>query len=161
MRELQIPRSSRGFTLLELVTVIVILGVLAIVAVPRLSGRSGFDSRGFYDKAAAVVRAAQKTAVAWRTNVFVCVSGAQVIAGTPNSCATPLVGPSGGNLTEAAPSGVTLNVVTFGFDGLGRPVDSAGVTLAAATTITFTSTIPDDPARQIVVQPQTGYVVAN
>lgn len=160
MRELQIPRNTRGFTLLELVTVIVILGVLAIVAVPRLSGRSGFDSRGFFDRATAVVRAAQKTAVAWRTNVFVCVSGAQVAAGTLNTCAPPLQGPSG-DLTFGAPSGVTLNSVTFGFDGLGRPIDSAGTVLAAATTITFTSTIADDPARQIVVQPQTGYVAAN
>lgn len=156
-----VPRSPcAGFTLLELITIIVIMGILALVAVPRLGNRDSFDSRGFYDRAAAVVRAAQKTAVAWRGNVFVCVTGAQITAGTDNTCATPLVGPSG-NLSFGAPSGVTLNAVTFGFDGLGRPVDSAGVTLAATTTITFTSAIADDPARQIVVQSQTGYVVAN
>lgn len=160
MREWHLPSESRGFTILELITVILIVGVLAITAVPRLSGRSGFDSRGFYDRAAAVVRAAQKTAVAWRGNVFVCVTATQLTAGTTNTCVTQLAGPSG-NLSFAAPSGVTLNAVTFGFDGLGRPVNSAGTILAAATTITLTSTIAGDPARQIVVQPQTGYVVAN
>ncbi len=161
MGEMHMPRCSRGFTLLELVIVIVIVGVMAFVAVPRLSGRSGFDSRGFYDKSAAVVRTAQKTAVAWRRNVFVCVSGTQVTVGTPNTCATPLIGPSGSNLTESAPSGVTLNATTFGFDGLGRPVNSAGVLMTSATTITFTSTIADDPARSITVASETGHITAN
>ena len=162
-----VPRSPcAGFTLLELITIIAIVGILAIVAVPRLGNRDSFDSRGFYDRAAAVVRAAQKTAVAWRstttsgTIVFVCVTGTQVTAGTRNTCATPLVGPSG-NLSFGAPPGVTLNAVIFGFDGLGRPVNSAGVTLVTTTTITFTSTIAGDPARQITVAAETGYVTAN
>ena len=155
------PRSQcAGFTLLELLTIIVIVGILALVAVPRFGTSGSFDSRGFYDRATAVVRTAQKTAVAWRGNVFVCVTGTQVTAGTTSTCATPLVGPSG-NLTFPAPSGVTLNTVTFGFDGLGRPVNSAGVPLAAATTITFTSTIAGDPARMITVAAETGHVAAN
>ena len=155
------PRSPcAGFTLLELITVIVIVGILALVVAPRLGDRDSFDSRGFYDRATAVVRTAQKTAVAWRGNVFVCVTGTQISAGTPNTCATLLVGPSG-NLTFPAPSGVTLNTVTFGFDGLGRPVDGAGVPLTVATTITFTSTIAGDPARTITVAAETGHVAAN
>ena len=152
--------STRGFTLLELVVIIVIVGVLGIAVTARFTGRDGFDSRGFYDRATAVVRTAQKTAVAWRGNVFVCVTGTQITAGTPNTCATPLAGPSG-NLTFPAPAGVTLNTVTFGFDGLGRPVNSAGVPLTAATTITFTSTIAGDPPRTITVAAETGHVTAN
>lgn len=156
------PACSSGFTLIELVVIIVIIGALALVAIPRFTGKDSFDSRGFYDKAAAVVRAAQKTAVAWRTNVFVCVTGTQVTVGRPSSCATPLTNPvTSAPMIEPVPSGVTLSAVTFGFDGLGRPVDSAGVPLAAATTITLSTTITGDIARQIVVQPQTGHVVAN
>lgn len=161
------PARSCGFTLIELVIIIVIIGALALVAGPRFMGNESFDSRGFYDKAAAAVRAAQKSAVAWRattaagTIVFVCVTGTQITVGTPNTCAAPLANPAGGFLTIAAPSGVTLNTVTFGFDGLGRPVNSAGVTLAAATTITFTSTIAGDPARTITVAAETGHVTAN
>ena len=155
-----------GYTIVELVVTMTIAGVIAAIVVPRLMGRGGFDSRGRYDEAAAAIRTAQKTAVAWRaTNlngriVFVCVTGVQITVGTPNNCAAPLVGPAGGGLTVPAAPGVTLNTVTFGFDGLGQPTDASGTVLAAATAVTFNSTNPGDPIRQIIVQPQTGYVDA-
>jgi len=152
---------TAGFTLIELVVTIALLAIVAAYAVPRLFQASTFQSRGFYDKATTVVRAAQKTAVAWRRNVFVCVTSGNIKAGTSSGCTPLLRRPTGDFVTEDATSGVTLNTLTFGFDGLGRPVDSTGVPLTAATTITFTSTIAGDPARQITVVAETGHVTAN
>jgi len=58
---------------------------------------------------------------------------------------------TGGELKSQPPAGVTLSPVgSFSFDALGRP--------SALATITLTSTITDDPARQIVVASETGYV---
>lgn len=146
--------SVRGFTTIELVVIIVVIGVLAAVATARLTGRDSFDSRGFYDKAVAVVRLAQKTAVAWRRDVHVCVTATTITAGTAAGCGTPLTNPaSGGSATETAPSGVTLNVTSFSFDRLGRP--------SAAATINFTTTISGDIPRTISVAAETGYVSAN
>lgn len=143
-----------GFTLVELVVTIAIAAIIAVVAAPRFFQASTFDSRGFYDKSVAVVRLAQKTAVAWRREVHVCVTATQVIAGTAAGCATPLNYPvSGSPALETAPNGVTLSPVSFTFDGLGKP--------SAGATITFNSTIAGDPARQIVVAAETGYVAAN
>ncbi|MBX9904544.1 MAG: prepilin-type N-terminal cleavage/methylation domain-containing protein [Burkholderiales bacterium] len=146
---------TAGFTLVELVVTIGILSIVAAVAAPRFFQASTFDSRGFYDKSVAVVRFAQKTAIAWRRPVFVCVTANQVIAGTAAGCGTRLTYPvSGTAAVETAPSGVTLNPVEFSFDGLGSPSTGAVV-------ITFTSTIAGDPARSITVAANTGYVAAN
>jgi len=142
-----------GFTVVELIVVITIAGIIALVAIPRFTGTGTFQSRGFYDSAKSVVRFAQKTAIAWRRDVFVCVTAASVSAGTAAGCATPIINPVTGNaLSATAPSGVTLTLAAFSFDSAGRPNPNAAVT------ITLTSTIADDPARQIVVERETGYV---
>jgi MSHA pilin protein MshC len=141
-------------TLPELIMVLVIIGTLAALAIPQFVTTRGFASRGFYDEALGVVRFAQKTAIAWRRTITVCVSATEVTAISNANCAAPvaLAHPTTGGLVKAtAPSGVTLAPVgSFSFDGLGRPTP--------ATTIVVTSTIADDPARQIAVASETGYV---
>src|SRR5688572_20754793 len=83
------PSRCRGFTLPELVATIVILGILAAVAVPRLMSSKGFASRGFYDEGQAVVRFAQKTAIAWRRPIVVCVSASEISAISNADCNAP------------------------------------------------------------------------
>ena len=148
------PSATIGFTVVELVVVLTIAGIVALVAIPRFMGVSGFQSRGFYDSAKSVVRFAQKTAIAWRKEVFVCVTATKVSAGTAAGCATPIINPVTGAALDTgnAPGGVTLTLAAFSFDSAGRPNPNAAVT------ITLTSGIAGDPARQIVVEAETGYV---
>ena len=147
---------ARGFTLPELVMVIAIIGILAVMAAPRLMSSQTFISRGFFDEARAVVRFAQKTAIARRATITVCVTASEISAISNANCGAPVAIPhpvGGAPLRATAPNGVTLSPIpggSFTFDGLGRP--------SAATTITLTSTIADDPARQIAVAAETGYV---
>ena len=155
---LQRPARRRGFTLPELVMTIVIIGILVAVTAPRFVSWKGFSSRGFYDEAQGVVRLAQKTAIAWRRTIFVCVSATAVSAASDSSCSAAfyLAHPTtpNGKLTSTAPTGVTLSstAASFSFDGLGRP------STAVPVNITLTSTITGDPVRQIVVESETGYV---
>jgi MSHA pilin protein MshC len=54
----------RGFTRVELLMVIVIIGILAVVVGPRFFDRKVFDERLFHEQLASAVRYAQKQALA-------------------------------------------------------------------------------------------------
>lgn len=64
-------RRSRGFTLVELVTIMIIVGILAVFAIPRMD-TAGYHAAQFHDQTVAALRFAQKTAVSHRR--LVCVS---------------------------------------------------------------------------------------
>lgn len=146
---------SSGFTLPELIVVLVIVGILSVVALPRFWG-SEYGTRGYYDELLAQVSYARKAAVAQRRAVFVridgtqsllCYNGAGACAGVPS--------PTGQTPFTVAPrAGVTVTAVTFQFDGLGRYRDSAGVLVSAPLTITVTG----DGAHTFTVEHETGYV---
>ena len=62
---------QRGFTLIELVMVLVLAGVLAVFAAPRLFSTGDFNARGFQDETLSLLRYAQKAAIAQRRTVCV------------------------------------------------------------------------------------------
>lgn len=150
----------RGFTLIELVMVMVMLGVLAVFAAPRVFNRNDFDARGFHDQVLSTLRFAQKTAIAQRRTVCVAFTATTVTltrASTEASatCGTVPVPVPGrlGELVLTAPANVAFTVVPtgFSFDGLGqsRPASVP----PAARTITVVNA-----GRTITVEEVTGYV---
>ena len=142
-------KTQSGFTLVELITVMVILGVLAATALPRFFNRSSFDSRGLYDTAISTLRYAQKVAVAQRR--FVCVAytanSITLSIGATAACGTNLVDLNGQTpYTVSAPNGVTLSGGSnFNFDALGRASLAQSVTVSGYN-------VP------ITVEAETGYV---
>ena len=151
--------SERGFTITELITVIVILGILAAVAAPRFFDRNVFDSRGFYDQVKSTVRYAQKSAIAQRR--FVCVTfpannQISLSYGTTNACADGVLASPSGDSYPLVSKNATFNPTPggFGFSALGRPVNAAGVALTVAPIIT----VRDYEATPIRVEVETGYV---
>ena len=56
--------TQRGFTLVELILVMIVIGILAAVAGPRFFSRNVFDERVYFEDVLATVRYAQKVAVA-------------------------------------------------------------------------------------------------
>ena len=147
-----------GFSLVELVTTLIVVGILAAFAVPRFVGRTGFESRGFYDQAQGIVRYAQKIAIAQRQSppkppVFVVITAGQIRICYDAGCATPVNDPTtGAALVVNAPSGVTLSPATFSFSGSGVP------SIGAQLTINVNSTGVGDINRTFFVEAQTGYV---
>ena len=71
-------RQQRGFTMVELVTVIILLGVMAAIGIPRLMGTDSTGTLVFGDQVISALRNAQKSAVAKRRLVCATVAGKSV-----------------------------------------------------------------------------------
>ena len=53
-------RRARGFTLIELIMVLLLLGILAVFALPRIDLTRGFDEVGYRDAVRATLEYARK-----------------------------------------------------------------------------------------------------
>lgn len=123
-------RPGNGFTLVELIMVIVIIGIIATVSAPRFAKISSFKERGFYDEALSAVRYAHKLAIASGCNIqlqftassYALNRDANCNTGNPPSFSQPVRDPAGGgNFSGTAPAGVTMSTATFYFDKIGQP----------------------------------------
>ncbi|HEY9146129.1 MAG TPA: prepilin-type N-terminal cleavage/methylation domain-containing protein [Thiobacillus sp.] len=149
--------SSRGFSMVELILVIVVAGILAAVAVPRMLGRTGFDTRGFADQLAATVRFAQKLAVAQRTHVYVRLTASDATLCYDAACAGLAPGPGGEKpYTITAPSGVAIAspLPVLAFDRGGRPQTAALLDIQNQLVIL----VNGSGTHQVLVERETGYV---
>jgi MSHA pilin protein MshC len=126
---------SEGFSLLELVAVMLVLGMLLAVAVPRLDDGRGLQELGYAEQVLTALRIAQRRAQADRCAVRVTfsASGFQVdqrasLCSGPFNRAVPIAAEAGAALGAAAPAGLPLSAVpgVFYFDADGAAVDSVG-----------------------------------
>jgi MSHA pilin protein MshC len=143
-----------GFTLIELIMTMVIIGIIALVAAPRFFDNDVFQARGFSDQVQASLRYAQKSAIAQRRNVCVTFTANTVTltiaatAGAASPCDTNLQSPTGDtSYVITAPAGIAFAALpaNFSFNALGRPTSAQTIIVTGA-------------ANSITIETETGYV---
>jgi MSHA pilin protein MshC len=156
-------QNVHGFTLVELITIIVILGIISVAAIPRFFDKNVFDSRGYYDQVISTLRFAQKTAISQRR--FVCVTftsnrtieltydaivpgPGHLVATCPGAAMTSPFGQTPYIVTSPTADVTLANFASFSFSALGRPdvpQPAPGISVSGYP----------DPVR---VEAETGYV---
>ena len=154
-------RGQGGFTQVELVVALVLVGILAAAAIPRFVGRDAFDSRGFSDQFLAAIQFARQQAVAQRRQVCIAIAAngyGLTRARAPDAACdgTPVLDPvTGAAYVVVAPAGVAVAGVnsiavplTLSFNPLGRPNIGGCLQISA------------DINRWLRIEAETGYVHA-
>lgn len=95
---------NAGFTMIELVVVLLLLGITAGIALPRLTGMSDFRALAFRDSVAGGLRFAQKTATSHRRVVCATFTATTMTLAMSagGTCNVPLALP-GGSASVASP----------------------------------------------------------
>jgi MSHA pilin protein MshC len=154
--------SQNGMTLIELVTVILVIGILSVVAAARFFNTTTFEASGYFQTSLAAVRYAQKLALASGCDIRVTIdatgftlnqwnNGTACTAGV--SALLPVTRPGGSDaFAESPPGGVTISSsLQINFDGIGRPHDAGSGTLLGVPVSVVIG------GRTLTIENETGY----
>jgi len=148
----QVAADSQGFTLVEIIMVIVLIGILAVSVVPKLWDTSSLSLEGAAAMVAADIRYAQELAMGsyaakkveftYDSNTYTLKNGEIVLK------------------TVELPSGVTVSSpdVTFEFNSLGEPQGCSGTCGTGCCDTVELTAGGSSPPKTISVDSDTGRV---
>lgn len=149
MRATRLHR-PRGFTLIELIMVMVITATLAVVALPKFSAVNGWQVRAFADDVQSQTQSARRMALAQRRPIvatitptgvsFAYVAGGSIATMNCPATASPCIG-------ESATRSVTFNAS-----------NSGGSSTSTGSALTLTFTQDGSTTRVLQIEPETGLI---
>ena len=127
-----------GFSLIELIVVVLLLGILSVFAMGRLFDQNQFAARGFFDDTVNAVKFAQKLAVSTGCEVRVTFAAPPTTGyrleqrkGTCSGGFGPVAHPANrsNDYENNAIAGLSIPVRTITFNAQGLPLSSSDVTV--------------------------------
>lgn len=152
------PVRQAGFTMVELVIIMMIVGILAVYVLPKMAAAVNMRQDSWHDQLVSALRYAQKSAVAHRRLTCVTITSTTVsltvaAANPATACTTALLGPDGSaTFATSDDSNVATTAMTLYFQPDGR------VTTDGAGTTATNRTISGTGITSITVYAETGYV---
>jgi len=154
--------TENGFTVAELVVILVLVAILAFTVIPRYQDKGAINVSALAEQLASDIRYTQSLAMTsgQRNRINLAVASYQITT----SAGVPVAHPATGSSAAISLSNISLSGYNppltnsyIAFDGKGIPyTDVAGTALSANATITLNSA---GSTRQVVVSPQTGRVI--
>ncbi|MEX2524888.1 MAG: GspH/FimT family pseudopilin [Gammaproteobacteria bacterium] len=154
---------STGFTLMELIVTLIVVGIISAYAASRFFDTTAFTSFGFFEESLSAVRYAQKLAIASGCDIRVTFSGGgyslhRWVDAPNDSCRfdspganlTDVTRPGGGVFSSQGPDGVNVGSAQFVYDPVGVPRTTGGGLIGGETTIVI-------GGRTLSVAPHTGF----
>ena len=150
---------NRGFTLVELTSIVIIVGILSAIALPKFFDTLKFSSRTYFDEALNSIRYAQKLAIGMGCEVQVATTATSLTLAVRDSCRTgnfnttikdPITRQ---DFIKTAPANVSIasTDMPIYFDRLGRAHNSLGTITNATVSIN---------SKNIIIVGETGFAYA-
>ncbi len=152
--------NSRGFTLIEIIAVLVIIGVVSAIIISRGSSTSIITLKSEADRLRTHLRYTQARAMnsstVWGINISSATSYSLFNAGNVGNTVT-LPGEDGTTVTL---SGVTITAAQpiVSFDSFGHPYTDAAGTIPQAGDRNITLTSDDGQTEPITITQNTGFI---
>jgi MSHA pilin protein MshC len=161
--------NEKGYTMTEMVIVLVLLAMLAMTGISLFFNPSHYNTRVFYDELLNSVKYARKLAVAQGARIqidltattFTLRQRTEGLNCTTGTTFQPVVVPSSRATTyvKTAPSGVTLSpLLSFYFDPLGRAFQVSGTSACPLITSITVNVQGGGVTNTMTLTGETGFV---
>ncbi|SCZ65168.1 prepilin-type N-terminal cleavage/methylation domain-containing protein [Thiohalomonas denitrificans] len=166
---MKVPSRMHGFTLVELIIIVILLGILAVYAAPRLGGLSSYTLAASRSELLEAIRYAQEASMASVDHQYQIDTGGankyrvrayDLDNNNYSNVTSPLTGSSPFVADSGDWSGVSASVLTLSFDSRGYPCANVAPCTTPMTT-TRTITVSSGGSRTITIEPITGFAYAN